>query len=74
MNSIYNVNNNEDTIRIPISNEFIEGNLNIISKSDKIVIFAHGSGSGRYSPRNKYVSRVLNKYGISTLLIDRSIN
>jgi putative phosphoribosyl transferase len=70
MNSIYNVDDNEDTIRIPISNEFIEGNLNIISKSDKIVIFAHGSGSGRHSPRNKYVSRVLNKYGISTLLVD----
>jgi putative phosphoribosyl transferase len=70
MNSIYNVDNNKDTVRIPISNEFIEGNLNIISKSDKLVIFAHGSGSGRHSPRNKYVSRVLNKYGIATLLVD----
>ena len=53
MNSIYNIDNNEYTVWIPISNEFIEGNLNIISKSDKIVIFAHGSGSGRHSPRNK---------------------
>lgn len=35
-----------------------------------MVIFAHGSGSGRHSPRNKYVSRILNECGISTLLVD----
>jgi dienelactone hydrolase len=35
-----------------------------------MVIFAHGSGSGRHSPRNKYVSKILNQCGISTLLVD----
>ena len=64
------VHGNEDTIKIPINNEFIEGNLNFESKSQKMVIFAHGSGSGRHSPRNKYVSRILNECDISTLLVD----
>ncbi len=35
-----------------------------------MVVFAHGSGSGRHSPRNKFVSRILNECGISTLLVD----
>src|SRR3990170_1859683 len=35
-----------------------------------IVLFAHGSGSGRFSPRNQYVAKVLNKAGIATFLID----
>jgi dienelactone hydrolase len=70
MNSLQGVHGNEDTIKIPINNEFIEGNLNFISKSQKMVIFAHGSGSGRHSPRNEYLSRILNEYGISTLLVD----
>ena len=33
-------------------------------------MFAHGSGSGRHSPRNKYVAKVLQDAGIATLLID----
>jgi putative phosphoribosyl transferase len=35
-----------------------------------IVVFAHGSGSGRHSPRNRYVASVLNNSGIGTLLVD----
>jgi putative phosphoribosyl transferase len=35
-----------------------------------LVVFAHGSGSGRHSPRNQYVAQVLNKSGIATLLVD----
>ena len=64
---------NENIVRIPINNdsgEKIEGILNIPKSSKSLVIFAHGSGSGRYSPRNQYVSRVLNDNGVSTLLID----
>ena len=64
---------NENIVRIPINNdsgEKIEGILNIPKSSKSLVIFAHGSGSGRYSPRNQYVSRVLNDNGISTLLVD----
>ncbi|HEY6589379.1 MAG TPA: alpha/beta hydrolase [Nitrososphaeraceae archaeon] len=64
---------NENIVRIPINNdsgEKIEGILNIPKSSKSLVIFAHGSGSGRYSPRNQYVSRVLNNNGLSTLLVD----
>lgn len=64
---------NENIVRIPINNdsgEKIEGILNIPKSSKSLVIFAHGSGSGRYSPRNQYVSRVLNNNGVSTLLVD----
>jgi putative phosphoribosyl transferase len=62
-----------NTIRIPIKEgyrEKIEGNLNIPEFSKSLIIFAHGSGSSRYSKRNQYVSQVLNNGGISTLLID----
>ena len=64
---------NGTIVRIPInkeSGEKIEGNLNIPKSSKSLVIFAHGSGSSRYSPRNQYVSRVLNNDGVATLLID----
>jgi putative phosphoribosyl transferase len=49
----------------------LEGNLTIPNKKPKgIVLFAHGSGSSRHSPRNKYVAQVLQDAGIATLLID----
>ncbi len=71
MNKTYKINVDENMIRIPVSNtEYIEGNLAIANKANKLVIFAHGSGSGRHSPRNKYVAQVLNNEGISTLLVD----
>jgi dienelactone hydrolase len=63
----------ENIARIPINNdsrEKIEGILTIPKSSKSLVIFAHGSGSGRFSPRNHYVSRVLNNDGVSTLLVD----
>lgn len=46
------------------------GSLNLIKNSQSLVIFAHGSGSSRLSPRNIYVADILNKAGISTLLFD----
>ncbi len=48
----------------------LEGNLSIPEGSKGIVLFAHGSGSSRHSPRNQYVARVLREAGIATLLID----
>jgi dienelactone hydrolase len=51
----------------------IEGDLFLPSSGTTIkgiVIFAHGSGSSRHSPRNKYVAQVLNKAGIATLVVD----
>jgi len=48
----------------------LEGNLSIPKNSIGIVLFAHGSGSGRTSPRNRFVARELNKKRIATLLFD----
>src|SRR5262245_13978067 len=56
-------------IKIDVRN-IIEGSLTIPKEPKGIVIFAHGSGSSRYSPRNKYVAQVLNESGIATLLVD----
>jgi putative phosphoribosyl transferase len=48
----------------------LTGNLNIPNGAKSIVIFSHGSGSSRFSPRNNYVAEILNKNNIATLLID----
>lgn len=44
--------------------------LTVPDASTGIVVFAHGSGSGRLSPRNRFVARVLNQSGLATLLVD----
>jgi putative phosphoribosyl transferase len=65
-----------DIVRISHADEqqnIIEGDLtmpNSTIDAKGIVIFAHGSGSSRHSPRNQYVAQVLNNAGIATLLID----
>lgn len=51
-------------------NIILEGNLNIPENAQGVVLFAHGSGSSRHSPRNQYVARVLQNAGFATLLID----
>lgn len=61
---------NEEVVRIPVGKATIEGNMVVPQGAIGIVLFAHGSGSGRFSPRNQYVARVLNEAGIATLLID----
>src|SRR5262245_6206385 len=48
----------------------LEGNLGIPETARGMVLFAHGSGSGRHSPRNRYVAQVLREAGLATLLID----
>jgi len=57
-------------IYIPVGREEIQGDLNIPERAKGIVVFAHGSGSSRHSPRNKYVSDLLTESRIATLLID----
>jgi putative phosphoribosyl transferase len=54
------------------SNVELNSILTLLPKQEKkgIVVFAHGSGSGRQSPRNQYVASVLNNSGIATLLVD----
>lgn len=48
----------------------LRGNLTVPPDAKGIVIFAHGSGSGRYSPRNQFVADILVKEQLATLLLD----
>lgn len=48
----------------------VRGTLVLPACCDAVVVFAHGSGSGRFSPRNQYVAGVLEQSGLGTLLID----
>lgn len=64
-------NENDPTfVEIQLGATRLEGNLSIPDNSIGIVLFVHGSGSGRTSPRNRLVARELNKNGIATLLFD----
>ncbi len=57
-------------VHISLGSITLEGQLTLPSESCGIVIFAHGSGSGRFSPRNQAVAKALNRRGIGTLLCD----
>lgn len=57
-------------IRIPCDNMDLRGNLDIPERCAGMVLFAHGSGSSRLSPRNKFVAGVLRDAGFATLLMD----
>lgn len=57
-------------IEVPVGKLVITGNLTVPEAVHGIVIFSHGSGSSRFSPRNRYVADVLNEKGFATLLID----
>jgi len=61
---------NETLVRIKADKAIIEGSLVLPKSPIGIVLFAHGSGSSRLSPRNQYVAEALNQTGIATLLID----
>ncbi|HJU13702.1 MAG TPA: dienelactone hydrolase family protein [Candidatus Nitrosotalea sp.] len=60
----------QDNVRIKAGNVELEGNICIPENAIGIVLFAHGSGSSRNSPRNRYVAEELNKRGVATLLFD----
>ena len=57
-------------VRVPAGPVVLEGNLEIPAGSRGIVLFAHGSGSSRHSPRNRAVARSLQVNGLGTLLVD----
>jgi len=61
---------NEQVVRIPAGTVTLEGNLSLPSGARGLVLFAHGSGSGRKSPRNRHVAARLNEQKLATLLID----
>jgi dienelactone hydrolase len=61
---------NRSEVQIPIGATYLQGLLAIPVDARGLVIFAHGSGSSRFSIRNQEVARRLNDYGIATLLFD----
>lgn len=63
-------NSQEKLVSILINSIKLEGILKLPSKPKGIVIFAHGSGSSRHSPRNNFVANVLQENGFGTLLFD----
>jgi dienelactone hydrolase len=57
-------------VAVPVGDALIEGDLVLPEHASGIVLFAHGSGSSRHSPRNREVAAALNRVGIGTLLLD----
>jgi len=66
----YFINKEVKEVKIPINSIKLDGILGIPKNAKGIVIFAHGSGSSRFSPRNNFVARELRKAGLATLLFD----
>lgn len=57
-------------VTIPVGKRRLGGRLTLPPDAAGVVLFAHGSGSGRFSPRNQFVAEHLNEAGMATLLID----
>jgi hypothetical protein len=60
----------ERLVRVAAGPVTLEGNLNFPEDARGVVLFAHGSGSSRLSPRNRYVAQLLNQARLATLLVD----
>lgn len=60
----------QQSASIPLGDVVLEGDLTVPEGAGRMVIFAHGSGSSRKSPRNRLVAGMLNDAGIATLLFD----
>ena len=60
----------DQIVQIPANGINLEGALVIPSNAQGVVLFAHGSGSSRHSPRNNFVAQVLQNVGMGTLLMD----
>ncbi|WP_311172034.1 dienelactone hydrolase family protein [Halobellus ordinarius] len=60
----------ETQLQIPVGDVELQGNLNVPAEASGLVMFAHGSGSSRKSPRNNFVAEVIRKRGLGTLLFD----
>lgn len=57
-------------VRIPVGHTWLHGDLAVPARATGLVLFAHGSGSGRHSARNRQVARRLQEAGLATLLFD----
>jgi pimeloyl-ACP methyl ester carboxylesterase len=62
--------NAQPLISLPSGGVLLEGILELPSNCSGVVVFSHGSGSGRRSPRNRYVAQELQGAGLGTLLLD----
>lgn len=60
----------EREVEVPVGGVTLAGTLTLPAAAPGIVVFAHGSGSGRFSPRNRAVAGVLVEAGLATLLMD----
>ena len=60
----------DEEIQVMAGQVSVAGHLTIPPRAKGAVVFAHGSGSSRHSPRNRYVAEVLNKAGFATVLFD----
>lgn len=60
----------EQAVRIPLDGAGVFGDLSVPRGARGLVLFAHGSGSSRFSPRNRFVARRLQERGLATLLLD----
>jgi len=60
----------DSTVSIPADGVELDGALSVPADAPGLVVFAHGSGSSRHSPRNNYVAEVIRERGIGTLLFD----
>lgn len=60
----------QEALRIPAGEATLDADLALPAQARSVVLFAHGSGSSRFSPRNRYVARLLNEAGLATVLAD----
>ncbi|WP_190990072.1 phosphoribosyltransferase family protein [Pseudarthrobacter sulfonivorans] len=60
----------DQEVEIPAAALTLQGDLHLPAHCEAVVVFAHGSGSSRHSPRNRYVASILHDAGLGTLLLD----
>src|SRR6056297_2118044 len=64
------VHRTDGVVRIPVDDIELEASFDVPEGAPGVVVFAHGSGSSRKSPRNNYVAEVIRERGLGTLLSD----
>lgn len=64
------MNTLDTSVQIPVAGVTLPADLTVPDGAHGVVVFAHGSGSGRGSPRNRYVATELNHAGLATVLVD----
>ncbi len=60
----------DEEVQVAAGSVSVQGRLSVPDRAQGLVVFAHGSGSSRHSPRNRYVAGLLNQAGLGTLLFD----